>query len=685
MAETTTHRTGPGKSSDIWSDQRATMRAWERFLIGQTPTAASASGVRREIFESWSRSAASGIDARAFSAPLSNSEDEVHKLRLDNLDLRNAARGAFAKIGHLLEDAEAMLILTDAQGVIIDTIGDRKTLDAGQEIHLQIGGVWDEAVIGTNAIGTSLRAGRPVVVHASEHFCAGIKSWTCAAAPVQDPFDLRVIGAVDLSGPPGIFRPHNLALAAAVAREIEVALADRQAVERARLFEAFLDGGPTHESSDGVVILDRIGRVIYNRNSPVPDGGPDRRADLHLGRKLIALSVQMSDGDIAAALPDHLRPSGVRRLMLDGEFRGAALVVPVRRRPPAPQKAPVQIAARAGTVEEPILMIGDCPAFRDAIDLARRAAAAGSSVLIEGETGAGKELFARLVHAEARRRVNAPFVTVNCGAISSELFGSELFGHVAGAFTGAARDGKPGKFELADGGVLCLDEIGEMPLELQPYLLRVLEQRAIYRIGDSKRRPVDVQLVAMTNRDLGKEVEAGRFRRDLYYRIGMITVQVPPLRERLTDIPALAEHFNRRVGQRLKREPLILPDAVMDRLMAHRWPGNVRELRNLFERLHLLAQGTRVRIEDLPGVMLALAEPAAPPAPQAPEGTGPYPAPISVAPTEPVSLTEVECLAIRRALEAEQGNVTRVAAALGISRPTLYRKMRLYGIRRFYG
>jgi transcriptional regulator with PAS, ATPase and Fis domain len=311
-------------------------------------------------------------------------------------------------------------------------------------------------------------------------------------------------------------------------------------------------------------------------------------------------------------------------------------------------------------------MIGTAPKYLEAMELARRAAGAGVPVLVQGETGAGKELFARLVHAGSGRKAGAPFVTVNCGAISVDLFGSELFGHVAGAFTGAARDGKPGKFELADGGVLCLDEIGEMPLELQPYLLRVLEQRAIYRVGCARRRPVDVQLVAMTNRDLGAEVEAGRFRRDLYYRIGTVTIEVPPLRERSCDIPVLAQHFNQRIALRLGRDPLHLDDGAIERLVAYRWPGNVRELRNLLERLHLMATDGRVTAMDLPRNL--------------------HSAPVVPQPVEedPVSLNDMESQAIRRALVTEEGNMTRVAAALGISRPTLYRKMKSYGIRRVY-
>ncbi|PRD30983.1 UNVERIFIED_CONTAM: acoR [Trichonephila clavipes] len=655
-----------------WLDQRATMRAWEDFLTFKELDPIRTSGVRREILESWSRSLASGIDATAELAPLDETEERLEDARQKNSELRAAARHPFEKIGPLLSEANALLILTDAEGLVLDQIGDLRTHDAARSIHLVRGGKWDESAIGTNGIGTAIRSGRPTVVHASEHFCQGIKAWTCAAAPIRDPVDQRIIGAVDLSGPPSIFRPHNVAMIAAVAREIESSLAERQEMRRTRLLEAFLDSGPTRSSRDAVVILDRIGRVMYHR---FPTGVPktSNAPGLTLGQQFITLTGTMSDQDIARAIPPHLQPSGISRLFLDGEFSGAALILPPRRSALTVAAEPFRIPPRAGAERDELLMIGQSPKFVKAVELARRTAAAGSPVLIQGETGAGKELFARLIHTSAAHKGRAPFVTVNCGAISADLFGSELFGHVSGAFTGASREGKAGKFEQADGGVLCLDEIGEMPLELQPYLLRVLEQRAVYRIGCSKRRQVDVQLVAMTNRDLGQEVEAGRFRRDLYYRIGAMTIEVPPLRERPCDIAALADHFNRAVATKMRREPLLLSEEVATRLGAYGWPGNVREMRNLFERLHLVVSDGVVTEADLPPALLAPAAAA----------QGSVSAPQE--PDLPPNLTDMEEQAIRRALAAEQGNLTRVAAVLGISRPTLYRKLKTYGIKRSYG
>ncbi|WP_287322825.1 sigma 54-interacting transcriptional regulator [Mesorhizobium sp.] len=317
------------------------------------------------------------------------------------------------------------------------------------------------------------------------------------------------------------------------------------------------------------------------------------------------------------------------------------------------------------------MIVGESEALQAAVDVACRVARSGSltSLLIEGETGVGKELFARLVHAGSRRTANDPFIAMNCGAITRDLFGSELFGHVAGAFTGASRDGKPGVFELANGGVLSLDEIGELPLEIQPFLLRVLEERVVHRIGDSRGRPLDVRLVASTNRDLKQEIAAGRFRRDLYYRIGAVSITVPPLRKRGEDVLLLVEHFNRQIATAAGEDPLEFSQEVRDALLAYHWPGNVRELKNLIGRLHVLARGRDIGLHDLPGEIAA------------PSATSDDGKTLS-AESPGGTLVEAERQAMKNALAAEGGNLSRVARRLGISRPTLYRKLDQYGIRR---
>lgn len=667
-------RTIAGKQSlrAIDYDERATMRAWETLLSGEDRRARGPSAVRSLIHDSWSRCATGGIDAEQAEAPLNSEIDDlIHR----NTDLLTAARRSFANIGRLLDGTGAMLVLADHNGVLIDAIGDKRTIHNGMDINLTIGGKWTEDVVGTNGIGTALWAGAPVFVHAAEHFCAGIKSWTCAGAPIRDPLDDSIIGIVDLSGHPDIFRPHNTVLVAAAAREIEKALAEQQNEDRLRLLEAFISSAPNYRRKDGLVIVDRHGRPIYCNNLPKAAARQlfsDASRPSRSNRLFKSFSESGSSADLAEALPASLRSCHVSTLEIDDSLRGAALVFPSR------ETGLTTAAARpgkSGQVEAAAtLIVGESKALLKAIDIAQRVAASNeiTSVLIEGETGVGKELFSRLIHVGTGDSSKSPFITVNCGAITRDLFGAELFGHMPGAFTGASRDGKPGVFELAHGGVLCLDEIGEMPLELQPFLLRVLEERVVQRIGDSRPRPVDVRLVASTNRDLKGEVEAGRFRRDLFYRVSAVSIQIPPLRERDGDAVLLAEHFNRKIAARIGAVPLEFSTAVLEAFGAYRWPGNVRELRNLVEKLHILARSPRIGLDDLPDEFRRNDSD--------PHSQSRLSARDAAAPVR--SMEDAERQVVKDALVAEGGNLSRAARRLGISRPTLYRKLEQFGIRR---
>jgi transcriptional regulator of acetoin/glycerol metabolism len=656
-------------------DELKTMKAWETLLEGRVESSGSSLPVRSTINDSWHRCARGGIDAQRHEAPLEADRDVVEALTRSSSELVRAAQLPFSVIGRMLEGTGAMLVLADGEGILIDAIGDKQTIFDGMDIHLGIGGKWTEDVVGTNGIGTALWTGEPVFVHAAEHFCAGIKSWTCAGAPIRDPFDGKIIGVVDLSGHPDIFRPHNIALVTAAAREIERALADSQNEERMRLLEAFISSTRNYRSSDGLMIVDRHGRAVYSNNVPLKDKkrfGDTVRQD---GRncRLPELSSSGFLDSVATSLPRDMQSCNVCPLELDGDVRGVALVFP-------------KIESRAvsvGNVTAPqhlqtdrSLIIGESEALLSAIDVACRVGETEdvTSLLIEGETGVGKELFARLIHARSQKSASNPFIALNCGAITKELFGSELFGHTAGAFTGASREGKAGVFELANGGVLSLDEIGEMPIDIQPFLLRVLEERVVHRLGDSRPRPVDVRLVASTNRDLKREVDAGRFRRDLFYRISTVSIHVPPLRERGADSVLLIEHFNRKIAAKKNGFPLHFSNEALDALLAYHWPGNVRELRNLVERLHILLNRGFVDLGDLPPEIV-MRHPAS-----VHEGSTSGGAPGSASPV--LSFEDAERQAIQNALVAEHGNLSRVALRLGVSRPTLYRKLEKFGIRR---
>jgi two-component system response regulator HydG len=298
--------------------------------------------------------------------------------------------------------------------------------------------------------------------------------------------------------------------------------------------------------------------------------------------------------------------------------------------------------------------------MRQVVDLVLRVAPTDATVLIQGESGTGKEVIAKIIH-HASPRAERPFVAVNCGALPEPLLESEIFGHVKGAFTGATAH-KKGLFEEADGGTFFLDEIGEMPLTLQVKFLRALQEGEVRPVGSNQARTVNVRVLAATNRDLAQLMQQGKLREDLFYRLNVIPVILPPLRERREDIPALAEHFLRQYGQKLGRG-LRLSAAAVERLLRYPWPGNVRELENAMERTAILATHDLITPEDLPphiaaGVPLG----AAPALPQA------------------MSLAEVERLHILQTLERCGWNHSRAAEVLGIGRTSLWRKLKEYQI-----
>jgi DNA-binding NtrC family response regulator len=318
-----------------------------------------------------------------------------------------------------------------------------------------------------------------------------------------------------------------------------------------------------------------------------------------------------------------------------------------------------RLAAHHHGTQEAGDLVDRSAAMRRVLDLARRLARSDATVLLTGESGVGKERVARFIH-EASARAGQTFVAVNCGAIPETLIESELFGHARGAFTGAAGD-RPGLFEAANGGTLFLDEVGELPLALQPKLLRAIQEREVRRVGETRSRPVDLRLMAATNRALAAMVEQGRFRPDLYYRLKVVEVHVPPLRERREDVLPLARRVLAAAGARSRRALSGLSPRAADQLVRYDWPGNVRELENAMERAAALAEGARIGLEDLPEEVRAAI-------------------PVLALQGGPVRrLDEVERDYVLAALRLNGGHRARTAAQLGVGEATLYRKLRAWG------
>jgi two-component system response regulator HydG len=306
-------------------------------------------------------------------------------------------------------------------------------------------------------------------------------------------------------------------------------------------------------------------------------------------------------------------------------------------------------------------LLGSAPAFRAAVDALRQVAPTSATVLVTGESGTGKELAARMLH-DLSPRAAGPFVPVNCAAIPETILESELFGYERGAFTGAVAR-KEGRFERAHGGTLFLDEVGEMPPAVQVKLLRVLQDGVVERLGGTQPVQVDVRIVAATNKDLAVEVKAGRFREDLFYRLNVVAIRLPPLRERGDDVPLLAAAFLRRIADKHGKRLAGFTPAALAALAAHDWPGNVRELEHAVERAVVLCRGDAVDVDDLPEALRATAAPPAAAGPSA----------ITVAIGTPME--EVERLVIRETLKHTRGDKTLAAQILGIAPRTIYRKL----------
>lgn len=641
------------------------MNAWERVVCGME---LPADAVRTVIERSWVRCHSAGVDPATTRAPSPTSHEDFSRLLHRFRDVIDVGVPVMEQVRESLAESGTMMILTDPSGVILKTEGDPATLEAAKDVRLVNGANWDELVCGTNAIGTALSLKEPVQVHATEHFCTGIKPWSCSAVVLRDPAYGEILGVLDVSGLSSRFHRNWLALAMMTAGRIEAELAAREMESRWRLTEAGLQR-LSRVSSSAVMLFDRQGRLVkaeaVTSHSRASLGGC---GDWSVGRRIEAFDTDSGHG--GAALPDWLRPEWAQPVMHGGQRLGTVVILPDSlRREPARRivdtRATTFAVGQTSTTLGPI--IGRGAALRQALEKAKHLADLEVPVLLQGETGVGKEMFARAIH-ESRQRTTGPFVALNCGGLPRDILASELFGYVDGAFTGAKRSGMIGKIEAARNGTLFLDEIGEMPLELQPYLLRVLEGGELYPLGASQPRNVQFKLIAATNRDLRAEVAAGRFRQDLFYRVSVTTLRIPALRERKEDIAELVEHFNREVSHRHGVPVKRFEAEVIDALERYAWPGNVREMRHVVEGMVMLTNDDTVTAAALPEeIALSVAAP----------GRAPGVSPESAAVRD---LDAVERDAISTAIARRQGNLTMVAKDLRISKSTLYLKIDKYGL-----
>jgi transcriptional regulator of acetoin/glycerol metabolism len=632
--------------------------ARERLLThGQLPRQT----VRSVIEASWQRCLSAQVNPLLASSAQELNDEQLQTHQLRNRELISASEIIMREAREMLAESSTIMHLVAPDGLIMRSEGDPATLALAHNVSLIPGANWQEQAAGTNAIGTALRIGASVQVHAFEHFCENINQWTCSAAVIRDPFDNHLLGAVNISGLKNTLHDYCLALAVSGARRIEGQLAQLKLAKRDLLLGLTIDR-LSAPGTDAVLLFDLQGKLVRtNAQAQKVLAARGIRMNLTPYNPILTLnSDAFSSADPEPTL-QQIDKVWIEAVLYQGEAIGYLAVVPMPQRqalsPSGSAKTTWAIARSAGFSR----LVGSCPPFIKAIEQARRLAKAPIPILLQGETGVGKELFATAIHDEGPTR-DGNFVALNCGGLSRDLLAGELFGHVDGAFTGARRGGMTGKIEAASGGTLFLDEIGEMPLDLQPMFLRVLQEMEICRIGETQPRKVNFRLIAATNRDLSREVAEGRFRMDLFYRISSMVLTIPPLRERREDIPVLAEHILAHLNEQHGGGRKTLAKPLLDLLSARPWAGNIRELSNLITATFFLSDNEELTARDLPDDFHNTAT------------TG--------ASQHDNALDMAEKDVIAQAIREQGGNLTRAARQLNIAKSTLYIKLRKYGLQR---
>ncbi len=630
--------------------------------------------LRPEVANSWQRCRNLKVD------PFRENESGVNQLELRQRlyakqRLMQAARPFMENLYNFVRASGFQVILTDEFGFLLDVLGDTEIVSQTRQVDLCPGGDWSEASKGTNAIGTAIAERKPVQIHAWEHFSQQLHFLTCSAAPIFDP-EGALIGVLDITGDYRYANSHTLGMVVAGVNAIENQLSLQRATQK--LYLAYRYSNAMLESmSDGLISIDNHGLIteINAKAAEIFGVTPGSAKGRHVAQvyksppvlQLLSDGVEYQNKEVIIERTGRrIHSSG--SLIRDeiGAVIGAVAVFRENAsRPLQPPRRPA-LPPQRYTFDD---IIGQSSAITELKEWARLAASSPSTVLIKGESGTGKELFAQAIHNASSRR-DRPFVAINSAALPEALVESELFGHDEGAFTGSRKGGQAGKFEIAEGGTVFLDEIGDMPLGVQAKLLRVIQEKKVVRVGSSQERQVDIRIIAATHKDLHAEVRRGTFRQDLYYRLNVLEIRVPALRERLDDIPALTAHLTQKLAVNLKRSQIRTDANFLNVLQTHSWPGNVRELENTLERAIVrVGEDGILRAEIL----------------DFPENDQPNPLPAASRTArkggaEVKTLREVEKDLIAEALAVYEGNIRKASAKLGIGRNTFYRKMKEYGI-----
>ena len=517
------------------------------------------------------------------------------------------------------------------------------------------GARWDEGRQGTNGIGTAIARKEAVHVYSNEHFCEGWHQWSCAATPILDPFTDEILGVVDFTTFDKDYREDAVGLTYSLSGHIKAELRLQLELERMQLIHGYSDYSSKYPS-DGIIVLDRMGRVVRNSPGIVPS-----ECDLYLRCE-----------------SDKEPPKKVKQIYLPGTETEIGSLLVVRGRSSTFTSLPSG-SARINCVETFGEFITANENLKQIMERVKKVIPSEINVLLIGETGTGKEIVANYIHTHSKRH-SGPFVAVNCGAISKELFESKFFGYERGAFTGADPRGRKGLFECANGGTLFLDEVGEMPLDIQAALLRVLETGRFNQVGSDKEISTNCRIIAATNRSLSEEIERGTFRADLYFRLGVAKFDIPPLRERPEDIPVLIQRTMESLCQKHGVKPSTITPEAMELLTGYSWPGNGREVRNVIESA-MICGGDTISDQDLPINIKHSQKPPPETLPRTDEDQAAAPGNSSGSVDYRISsnFSQREVHLIKTTLEKYR-DIALTCRALGVSRTTFYRKCKAHGI-----
>ncbi|HBC97645.1 MAG TPA: sigma-54-dependent Fis family transcriptional regulator [Clostridium sp.] len=628
--------------------------------------------IDEDILESHKRCIRYGINKdRVFPTKILKDE-EFHKVCAENRKLIKVAVPFMKVLYKFLKGSEFSLYLTDKNGIVLRIMGDKDIIEDEKKMGMVEGADMSEKSTGTNAIGVALYKDCAVQISGKQHFITTYYTWTCSADVIHDG-EVNIIGCLNLTGRRQFEHPHTLGLVVASTAYVENQLKVEET--QYELFQAqqYMDK-VINSINSGIIAIDSSGKIKSINNNAcellsvkrevvgeninsILDNWKYIFEELKKGNLYENREIIYSYGSEKQRLNLNVYPiksqSGAMMGMV-AMFKNINKVYNLVKK---------YIGKTATYTFDDF--IGKSDIVLELIKQAKSVANTPSTVLIQGESGTGKELIAQSIHNASSRR-NYPFVVINCGAIPENLIESELFGYEEGAFTGARRGGRAGKFELSNGGTLFLDEISEMPLDMQVHLLRVLQEGTVTRLGGSRCIHVDVRIIAATNKNLKEEVEKGNFREDLYYRLSVIPLYVPPLRYRENDVEILIRHFLKVKSIKLKKPIPKIDYRLYQKLLNYTWPGNVRELENCIENIVNMNGNTSFEFKDLDSGKIRMDCTNC-------ENEGfKY---------DMYSLDQWGKIAIVDCLHKCNYNITKTAGVLKINRSTLYAKIKKFNIK----